>query len=234
MVIFFDIDDTLVDSESAHRIALKKISGDFPRLMENFQDSLEQVWFEITEKYLKLYFEQKISLEQQRISRIKELWENRGMNITDDQARKIYDCYHDYFLHSCVPFPDTIPGLLKLQDFKLGIISNGTADDQIFKLRNNSLLHFFKSVIISEKIGVAKPDKEIFKLASASLGNNASDCLYIGNSWEIDYMGSLKAGMRAIWLDRKNSLENSESEKINNLNELADHHLLRKKGQVFL
>jgi HAD superfamily hydrolase (TIGR01549 family) len=229
MDIFFDIDDTLVDSESAHCFALKKIISDFLPLTGEFENSIEQVWFEITEKYLELYFAQKISLEQQRISRIKKLWENLGTIVTDDQARKIYDRYHHYFLHSCLPFPDTIPCLLKMQKHRLGIISNGTTDDQIFKLKHNNLFHFFNTVLISEKAGVVKPDKEIFRQAAIASGTDVSECIYIGNSYNTDYLGSLKSGMRALWLDRKYSHEHSGSEMINTLQELVNHPLLRKE-----
>jgi HAD superfamily hydrolase (TIGR01549 family) len=229
MDIFFDIDDTLVDSESAHRYALKKISEDFLSDPEEFHDTLEQVWFEITERYLKLYFEQKITLEQQRISRIKNLYEHRGRLLTDLQAAKIYDRYHDHFLHSCVLFSDVIPTLQKIQNHRLGIISNGTTSDQIYKLKYNNLFHFFSSVIISENIGFAKPDKEIFKMASVSSGKDISGCLYIGNSYEIDYLGSSRAGMHAIWLNRNNSGEHSDTEKINTLYELVNHRFLQKE-----
>jgi HAD superfamily hydrolase (TIGR01549 family) len=230
MNIFFDIDDTLVDSESAHRAALKIFCEGYPIFAGETPDSLLPEWFTINDKFLTLYFDKKISLEQQRISRIRSLWGNRGLSVKDDLAQKIFSRYYHCFLHSCSSFPDIDPCLQKLKGYKLGMISNGITDDQIFKLKNNHLFHFFNTVIISEKMGVVKPGREIFQMAALNSGTEVSDCIFIGNSYETDYLGSLQAGMKAIWLDRKNSNEHPGSEKIVTLNELINHPFLSEKN----
>ncbi len=229
MDIFFDIDDTLVDSESAHSAALKKICDDYPLFSGESPETILSEWFAINERYITLYFEQKISLEQQRIARIKKLWGNRGVDLPDDHAREIFSQYHRSFLESCLAFPDVLPCLERLKDNKLGIITNGTSQDQLYKLKHNHLLSFFTTVIISEEKGVVKPGKEIFRMAAHQAGSAIADCLFIGNSFETDYQGSREAGMKAIWLDRKICNRHSDAEKIHALSELINHPLLRKK-----
>jgi len=230
MNIFFDIDDTLVDSESAHRAALRIFCEEYPIFAGETPGSLLPEWFAINDKYLTLYFDRKISLGQQRISRIRSLWGNRGVSVTDDLALKIFSRYYQCFLQSCSAFPDTGPCLRKLKGHRLGIISNGITDDQIFKLKNNHLFHFFSTVIISDMMGVVKPEKAIFQQAALISGAEVSDCIFIGNSYETDYLGSLQAGMKAIWLDRKNSNEHPGSEKIVAFDELTNHPFLRGKS----
>ena len=144
MVIFFDIDDTLVDSESAHLRAIKEIFSQFS-IIKDKSRSIESEWLNITERYLKLYFEGRITLEQQRILRITEFWKSKGQQIDEEQAGIIYRRYHQFFLQTCKPSSDTIPILAKLKArcYKLGIISNGVYSDQLFKLRNNKLIDCF-------------------------------------------------------------------------------------------
>ena len=226
MTIFFDLDDTLVDSEAAHILAIGKIWQEYS--LENIvPEYIGQQWITITDKYLKLYFENQLSLEEQRIQRIIDLWEIYGRKITPEEAKIVYAQYHEHFLNSCLCFSDTIPALEKLKHFSLGIISNGSYGDQIYKLERNDLLHYFEVIIISEKAGVSKPDKEIFRIACQQTHSNLSDCIYVGNSLELDYLGSLNSGMKAIWLDRNSSDNSPNAERIQSLDELENHHFLR-------
>lgn len=227
MVVFFDIDDTLIDSESAHKKAIRDICLEYSVINEIHKNT-DHEWFNITNKYLKLYFENKITLNQQRIFRIMEFWNSNGQQITEKQAQILYQRYHHIFLHSCNSFIETISTLEKLQDYKLGIISNGTYSDQIFKLEHNHLAQFFEEIIVSEKVGFSKPDEEIFRIAARQMNVPITDCIYIGNSYDLDYIGSLNSGMKAIWLDRQKTGTNLPCEKIHSLNELVNHPYLRE------
>jgi putative hydrolase of the HAD superfamily len=84
-------------------------------------------------------------------------------------------------------------------------------------------------VIISEKVGYSKPEKEIFTFAAQQVCVALSDCIYVGDSFETDYTGSINAGMKGIWLDRKNSKLNLKCEKIKSLVELLRHSFILQK-----
>ncbi len=227
MVVFFDIDDTLVDSESAHLRAIGKICQEYSLIEEKLQ-SVDQAWLNITNKYLKLYFENQVTLDQQRLLRVMEFWDYLGQQIDGQGARMVYQLYHQLFLHSCYAFTDVISSLesLKACRYKLGVISNGTYSDQLFKLKYNHLISFFDAIIISEKIGFSKPDQKIFQIASRQVQSLTSDCIYVGDTFELDYLGSLNAGMKAIWLDRKNANQGFKGEMIHSLHELTGHPYL--------
>ncbi|HBL78366.1 MAG TPA: hypothetical protein DD458_24340 [Prolixibacteraceae bacterium] len=225
MMIFFDIDDTLVDSEAAHKIAVKKILEDYSLKVN--PDDIFSEWIDITNRYLKLYFEKKMTLTEQRTSRIKELCKISGREIHDEEALLIYFDYHRHFLQSCVAFPETIPVLEKLKDFKLGIITNGPVSDQINKLKDNHLIRFFDPIIISEEVGFSKPQKEIFDIAAERSNRLLSECIFIGDSYELDYLGGTNAGMKTIWLDRKKSQPKPYCESIQSLHELIGYLQLK-------
>jgi putative hydrolase of the HAD superfamily len=111
---------------------------------------------------------------------------------------------------------------MELENHQLGIISNGIYSDQIFKLENNNILRFFKKVIVPENIGYSKPAKEIFSYAAKEFETSLSYCIYIGDSYDIDYLGSENAGMKGVLLDRKKNDQNSKCRKIYSLYQLKE------------
>ncbi len=222
MYIFFDLDDTLVDSDSAHVKAIREICSEFSLLSGENEDIIVKEWLEIKEKYISLYFQKKIGLEEQRISRITEFWKNRGKSIDKELAMKIYWKYHHIFLHSCKTFSETVPALRQLKGIRLGIISNGTSPDQLFKLQYNHLAHFFDVIVISDRVGFSKPSKEIFELAAVEARVPISDCLFVGNSYDLDYLGSLNAGMQSILLNRSSLERNVADEDVKVISKLAE------------
>ena len=229
MIIFFDIDDTLLDSKSAHRAALTQMCQEF--MLSTFSEALFLKWQEINDTYLNLYFTNSLSLPEQRILRVKKFAEYVGQQITDAECLEIYTHYHRHFLNHCTLFPDTIRTLLKLNKHKLGIITNGPVSDQTNKLRHNGIFHYFNPIVISEEVGFAKPRKEIFETASRQSRSPITACIFVGDSYELDYLGSTKAGMKSLWLDRNNSpIQNVE--KITSLDELLKHRYLTDASQV--
>ena len=220
MILFFDIDDTLLDSEAAHYAAISKIIFDYS--LNIIPDQVFREWLQITDMYLKLYFRNEITANQQRIIRIKKLWEIAGQQIADEDALVAYKNYHQYFKESCFLFPETIPTLEKLKNYKMGIISNGPVADQNYKLERNGLIHYFDPIIISEGVGISKPQKEIFELAAKQANEPLNECIFVGDSYELDYLGGADAGMKTILIDRTGSQTNLNCRSIRSLNEISD------------
>lgn len=223
-MIFFDLDDTLLDSESAHKVALEKIVDDYS--LEVVPDEIFQEWIALTDHYLNLYFREVINQSEQREKRIIELFRICGKKIHREKAIPVYLEYHRCFVDSCEVFPETISVLKELQDFRMGIITNGPIVDQTKKLVNNKLIGYFNPVIISEAVGYTKPKREIFDTALRIAGKVPSNCIFVGDSYENDYLGGWGAGMRAIWLNRRGSQPFPGCETIQTLRDLL--HILPK------
>ena len=60
---------------------------------------------------------------------------------------------------------------------------------------------YFDYVAIACEIGWKKPSAESFKLTAKMLNLSVSECLYIGNSIELDYLGAKNAGMKSFLFD---------------------------------
>ncbi|MDP8024091.1 MAG: HAD family hydrolase [Nitrososphaeria archaeon] len=115
-----------------------------------------------------------------------------------------YDLYHD-----TVPFLKT----LKNRGYRVYIISN--ASQKINEvIHNTGISGFLDGVVASYRIGKIKPDPEIFKEGIRIAGETG---LYVGDLYEVDYVGAERAGLEPVLLDRNGFYDDLEVRKAGNL-----------------
>jgi len=86
---------------------------------------------------------------------------------------------------------------LSLQ-LKLGLISNGTSATQRAKLEALAVETLFDPIVISEEVGLRKPDVQIFELAIRGWHLAPDRVLFVGDDPVSDISGAQAAGMRAL------------------------------------
>ncbi|MFH1425053.1 MAG: TIGR02253 family HAD-type hydrolase [archaeon] len=86
---------------------------------------------------------------------------------------------------------------LKKRGHRLGVISNGRSVKQREKLIKLGLQEFFEVVVISEDIGVRKPEKEIFEKALELAKCSARDAIMVGDK-ESDIKPAKELGMVTV------------------------------------
>jgi len=82
----------------------------------------------------------------------------------------------------------------------LTLMSNGIASVQRGRIARSGIEIFFRDIIISEEVGLAKPDIAIFQLALSRLGLPAAEVLCVGDSPSSDIRGGFFAGLDTCWL----------------------------------
>ncbi len=82
--------------------------------------------------------------------------------------------------------------------YELHIITNGFIEVQYKKLENSQLRHYFNKIYISEEIQSPKPSLQIFRHALKSSNAKKRESLMIGDSWEVDIIGALDAGIDQV------------------------------------
>jgi putative hydrolase of the HAD superfamily len=99
------------------------------------------------------------------------------------------------------PFPKVPSTMTRLRNLgvKLGIITNGSIRIQDAKIEALGLREVMDVILISEREGVRKPDREIFCRAVARLGLHPSEAWFVGDNPEVDVAGAEAAGLRAFW-----------------------------------
>ena len=83
---------------------------------------------------------------------------------------------------------------------RLGIVTNGLERVQSVRIAQSPIADCFETIIISESVGVAKPDPAIFDLTLARLGHtDRKSVLMVGDSLASDIRGGLNAGLDTCW-----------------------------------
>jgi putative hydrolase of the HAD superfamily len=119
-------------------------------------------------------------------------------------------------------FPHAHETLSYLQSkYTLHLISNGFKESQDVKIGNTGIGKYFQHIVVSELVGVNKPDKAIFQHALDLAGAHKHESIMIGDSLEADVYGALNFGMDAIYFNPFN-VEKPEDVpvQINHLREL--------------
>ena len=114
---------------------------------------------------------------------------------------------------------------LKRDSIGLGIISNW--DDTARHVLNGAeLTQYFDPIIISSEVNCKKPEAEIFELALDRAGVSADECIYIGDNYYDDALGSRTVGINALILNRFGKLgveEIKDCPIIQHISEIPEH-----------
>ena len=64
------------------------------------------------------------------------------------------------------------------------------------------MIKFVDALIVSAEVEAAKPDPAVFMAALQRIHCQPREAVMVGDSWEQDILGAVRAGIRAVWLNR--------------------------------
>jgi putative hydrolase of the HAD superfamily len=204
MMIFFDIDGTLIDQRKAETIAARYFLARYGPLLEH-RYTLSQfclIWRQLREKHARGFLDGRLSWVEQQRRRMRDLFAAREPQLSDAEADARFLCYERCYRDCWSLYEDVPAALQSLSGRRLGILSNGNAEQQKAKLRRTGIEDLFSVVLISEQAGVAKPYPGIFLAACQQAGCSPHEAIHIGDHFDLDAVPSRSVGMRAVWLDR--------------------------------
>ncbi len=105
------------------------------------------------------------------------------------------------------------------QNFRIAVISN--ADGAIERvLLRCGIADCFESITDSGIVGVEKPRPEIFEAALEKMQARASESLYVGDVYSVDYVGASNAGMDAVLMDVAGTYRDRDLPRVASLEQL--------------
>ncbi|PXW87509.1 putative hydrolase of the HAD superfamily [Pseudogracilibacillus auburnensis] len=139
----------------------------------------------------------------------------------------IQDFWNNHFPHCFSINQNTlnVVNTIKKQG-KIAIITNGSTQRQKAKITNSNLNSYFNLIIISEEVGLSKPDKRIFDLALNKLNVQPEAALFVGDDLEKDIGGCQNANIKGIWFNPhmiKNDTEIKPYAEIHSFDRLVSH-----------
>jgi HAD superfamily hydrolase (TIGR01549 family) len=118
---------------------------------------------------------------------------------------RLWEQYRRRMPHLATCRDEDLAALARLRDagWRLGVVTNGMADNQLGKLRHTGLDAAVHGWAISGQVGVRKPDPGLFAHAARQCGCDLTGGGWmVGDSLDLDVGGGRAAGLRTIWLDR--------------------------------
>jgi len=212
--IIFDLDNTLYDRDKAQNEVIGLLCQHFPHILKGFKrERLNEAFIE-SDRLATVDFEAGVSYETVRLKRT--IYFLQLLGIKQDYADTVTEIYVREYPRLYLPVNGAIP-LVKELSMRLpvALITNGFPDVQYTKLETIGLKVVFTHIVLSEEIGIRKPDPRIFHHTANLLQIQPFECLYVGDSYRNDVVGAKSAGMQACWF-------NQESETPENVDFQAD------------
>ncbi|WP_208592290.1 HAD family hydrolase [Gracilibacillus suaedae] len=204
--IFFDLDDTLYDLMAPFASALQK---ELPHISQTLGNEIDS-FFSATRQYIdglwKEYLKGEKTLQEIRIERYQLAARDFNLIISTDEGKRLQEQYEAEQAKISLP-PDVEALLRELndKDVCIGIITNGTTEGQTNKIKTLELDQYFSDnhIFISNEIGLAKPQPEIFHFVHERCQLENYRCYYIGDSWNLDVEGALHTNWYPIWFNHR-------------------------------
>lgn len=200
--IFIDLDDTLWDFRGNSKAALEMIYELFGikryyRLASEFVD----VYMRRNNELWMLYHHGKIEKADLVVERFR--YPLMRVGVCDQRlAADMNSSYLDILSRQdrLVPYAKELLDYLGSK-YPLSIISNGFTEVQFKKLSNTGISGYFDHVILSEQVGVTKPNPGIFKYALQRTGSDPSQTIMIGDNYDADITGAQSCGIAQLFFN---------------------------------
>ena len=206
MVVFFDLDRTLMDFESAENLGIKAVFEKYKNEIHMDFDEFCVQWKKWAQHFFDKYSAGELTFDEQRKGRITKVFELNGNPIkSKDELDSRFSLYWSTYEKEYNLFSDALPALKKLSDttIQMGIITHGDSENQRLKLKKAGVTDFFSPIVISSEVGISKPDLKIFQKAMELANSSESETWYIGDSLEHDIVPARKLGINTLYLSRK-------------------------------
>ncbi|MFM8849188.1 MAG: YjjG family noncanonical pyrimidine nucleotidase [Cytophagales bacterium] len=200
--IFFDLDHTLWDFETNSAEALRELHHAYGLHhkgvgIDDFLQTFKRINSQLWHQYDTGQIPQE-TIRKQRFHRI--LLEH---NIDEYELSLKFS--QDYVSQSpkkqnLIPHAKTVLEYLHPQ-YPLHIITNGFSEIQAIKMTSSGILHFFTSIVTSEKAGYKKPAKEIFEYALTENSLAASEVIMVGDNLVTDIGGANAARLDTVYFN---------------------------------
>lgn len=216
--MLFDLDDTLLDRDKA-------VDNLFLLVLEKcYEDVSDTVKNNMLQKF-KGYDKREYGISDKTIV-IESLFDEFAPKYRLPR-KYIQDFWNENFPKCFSIDQNTVQFLNHIKKhFKVGIITNGSTQRQKAKIINTNLNNYFDTIIISEEVGLSKPDKRIFELALSKLNAQPENTLFVGDDLEKDIAGPQNANIKGVWFNPqkiKNTTQIQPYAEINTLDSLLSY-----------
>lgn len=196
--IFFDLDDTLLNFKSAEQ---KSLCATFSQFYGSsaLEDEFQQTFRSVNKMLWKCIELGQLTPTQMRTQRFELVNEKLRAN---PPPHIVADFFENELVNNSSWLPGAEESVQVLKErFQIGVVTNGLSSVQ----RGRYKLFNFRTIasvyLISEEVGISKPDPRIFNMALKSCSLSPHEVLMVGDSLSSDFQGALNAGIDFCWIN---------------------------------
>ena len=193
--LLLDADGTLFDYDRAEGEALQRT---FEALGDGYEPRYAGIYRQINAEIWRQFELGTISQRRLRTRRFELLFEAIGVELDPARFSQMYLAYlgqGTYLLDGAEEVVRVLHGRVGLL-----VITNGLQEVQRPRLANSAIGAFMDGVVISDEVGVSKPEPGIFDIAFEQMGHPAKgSVLMVGDSLTSDMPGGIAYGIDTCW-----------------------------------
>lgn len=156
------------------------------------------------------------------ISFLRDFMQVTGIKLDENEHAMLMNQILVEDFKECRLYEDSIETLINLRKkrYKLGVISNQASfyEPCYCKFGLDKIIDM---TVFSNRVGVRKPNEEIYKYFLNRVGITPQEVIMVGDDYNHDYLIPKKIGMKSLWLRRNSSGERNEI--ITTLKEISDY-----------
>lgn len=200
MVVFIDIDDTLLDFTKCANGAIKSACNKFgvpytTTLVDTFHPINLDLWQRLEKK--------EVTKEKLFDTRFQIVFDKLGIKA---DGIAFETAFRENFHESAI-LVDGARDLLEYlrSKYKVYVASNASMHQQTNRMKRAELDGYIDGYFVSEEIGFPKPQKEFFDACFKALPDvKPQDVVMIGDSLSADIKGACEYGLKTIWYNHRN------------------------------
>lgn len=234
-LIGFDLDDCLFDSTGlSDRARVKGIDAMINLGLKIEREEAIRIVYDIVQEYGS-NFSKHYNFFIRRLNQLNDNIEFISYNDRYKFIAAAVMAYHKEKVNSIRLYDDVEICLKRLKGLaiKTAIITDGVPIKQYEKILRLKIENMFDLIIISDEIGIKKPNPELFNYWLKKFGVNGQEVIYIGDRIDKDIVPANLNNIHSVYLHRGGKYDNYNADlklegdlkpnyEITNLNELFD------------
>lgn len=227
--IYFDLDDTLLDHRSAEAAALNDVHKQFTLFNGTSSEQLVRKYHDVNREQWELYSKGKVTRDQLQRNRFEQTLQH--LELDESQYEEVGNYYMQCYQNHWQWIEGARESYCSVLDhFPVGILTNGFAETPRKKFSKFNLYDSADHIVISEDVGVLKPDPKVFQHATELAGVAPNEILYVGDSYTSDIKGGSQFGWSTAWFTtekdpQKHAAADFVFDEFRALNEFLKQHL---------
>ena len=190
--ILFDLDNTLLDRDRGFNAFCKSLYHN-NSIMGDSHTEEEAV------NLITLFDSKSKRSRQVMLTELMKQWPGVFQNL--NEAVGFYETNYPKML-TLESSTRTLLQDLRKSGIPSAIVTNGDVLLQTNKVTESGLSNLVEATVISEGVGVQKPNKRIFQKALSLINASPSSTLFVGDTPEADILGAKNIGMITAWVHR--------------------------------